>query len=95
MVGNDVIDLRDPETAPGSQHPRFDARVFAPAERALLGASTDARRLRWILWAAKEAAYKVARKIDARAVFSPRRFVVDLAARHVLWEGTRLRVDVD
>jgi phosphopantetheinyl transferase (holo-ACP synthase) len=95
MVGNDVIDLRDPETAPGSEHPRFDGRVFAPAERELLGASTDPRRLRWILWAAKEAAYKVARKIDARAVFSPSRFLVDRDACEVLWEGTRLRLDVD
>ena len=28
MVGNDVVDLGDPETRPGATHPRFDARVF-------------------------------------------------------------------
>jgi phosphopantetheinyl transferase (holo-ACP synthase) len=95
MIGNDVIDLLDPETAPGSAHPRFDRRVFAPKERLLLAASTDSRRLRWILWAAKEAAYKVARKLDRRAVFSPPRFVVDLDACEVHWEGRRLSLDVD
>ena len=78
MVGNDVVDLGDREVLEGPAHPRFDARVFASAERALLGASADPDRLRWTLWAAKEAAYKLARKRDARVIFSPRRFVVSL-----------------
>ena len=78
MIGNDVVDLRDPETRPGAHHPRFDGRVFAPSERDLLERSGAPNRLRWMLWAAKEAAYKVARKIDPRTVFSPARFVVEL-----------------
>ena len=53
MLGNDVIDLADPETS--SRHPRFDARVFGATERALLARSEDAGRLRQVLWAAKEA----------------------------------------
>ena len=36
MLGNDVIDLGDPETRPGALHPRFDARVFTQRERAAL-----------------------------------------------------------
>ena len=76
MVGNDVIDLGDPETRAGSCHARFDARVFDDDERALLLASADPTRRRWVLWAAKEAAFKVARKLDGATVFSPRRFVV-------------------
>lgn len=78
MIGNDVIDLGDPETAAGACHARFDARVFAPAELAALAASAAPRRLRWTLWAAKEAAYKVARKLDRTIAFAPRRFVVQL-----------------
>lgn len=78
MIGNDVVDLGDPETAPGAQHPRFDERVFAPEERDALARSGAPNRLRWTLWAAKEAAYKVARKLDPRVVFSPKRFVVCL-----------------
>ena len=32
--------------------------------------------MRWALWAAKESAYKVARKLDTRVYFSPRSFTV-------------------
>jgi phosphopantetheinyl transferase (holo-ACP synthase) len=80
MVGNDVIDLGDPEARPAGCHARFDARVFAPDELELLLASAAPVRLRWILWAAKEAAFKVAKKLDAATVFSPRRFVVQPAS---------------
>jgi phosphopantetheinyl transferase (holo-ACP synthase) len=78
MVGNDVVDLLDPETRPASCHARFDERVFAPGERDALRASAAPGRLRWLLWAAKEAAYKVAKKQDPRTVLSPRAFVVRL-----------------
>lgn len=99
MLGNDVVDLTDPEALAGASHPRFDARVFAPAERAALRASEDPMRLRWTLWAAKEAAYKAARQMDAGVVFSPRAFVVTLGcgfAGHVEHAGRRfaLRVEV-
>ena len=72
MLGNDVVDLRDPETAPGASHARFDDRVFAPSE---LAAVTD-ESSRWRLWAAKESSYKAARKLDPTLGFSPRRFEV-------------------
>ena len=80
MIGNDIVDLGDPELCPELRHTRFDARVYAPSERAALEASGAPERLRWIFWAAKEAAYKVARKIDPRVIFSPPRFRVELAA---------------
>jgi hypothetical protein len=79
LIGNDVVDLRDPDAAPEGRHPRFDARVFSRAELQALDRSGAAERLRWIFWAAKEAAYKVARKLDHEVVFSPSRFVVELA----------------
>ncbi len=78
MIGNDVVDLADPEVAGGERHPRFDARVFAPEERIRLGASADRERLRWMLWSAKEAAYKALRRSDPALVFAPSRFVVRL-----------------
>jgi len=80
MVGNDVVDLSDQDVR-CAPHPRFDARVFAAGERAALDASGARTRLRWMLWAAKEAAYKLVRKRDPRVSFSPRRFVVRLDAR--------------
>jgi phosphopantetheinyl transferase len=75
MVGNDVVDLRDPEADPGRLSDRFDERVFCAEERATL---TDDSERRWKLWAAKEAAYKVAVKQDPATIFSPSRFRVCL-----------------
>jgi len=81
MVGNDVVDLADPETRDGACHARFDERVFGALELATLRISAEPARLRWLLWAAKEASYKVARKDDPRTVFSPRAFEVCLTRR--------------
>lgn len=78
MVGNDLVDLRDPETRPAALHARFDERAFAAAERERLRGSPAPDRLRWILWAAKEAAYKLARKLDGETPFAPARWVVNL-----------------
>jgi len=79
MVGNDVIDLGDREVIEGPAHPRFDQRVFTAAERALLRSSRAPELLRWTLWSAKEAAYKLTRKRNPGVIFSPRRFAVRLA----------------
>ncbi len=97
MIGNDVVDLADPESRPGASHPRFDARVFGPDELAALAAEPEPARLRWTLWAAKEAGYKVARKLAPRTIFAPRRFQVRLGAGgvgHVHWEGAALPLRV-
>lgn len=97
MIGNDVVDLRDPEVR-GTSHPRWDMRVFSAPEQEAIQASGAPNRLRWILWAAKEAAYKVARKLDRRTVFSPPRFEVrlDVTLRgHVHHPGGTLPVVVD
>jgi phosphopantetheinyl transferase (holo-ACP synthase) len=95
MLGNDVIDLGDPETQPGARHPRFDARVFTPAERAALASAAHPERLRWQLWALKEAAYKCLKKLEPETCFSPQRFSVHFAndrALSVEHAGRRLRV---
>jgi phosphopantetheinyl transferase (holo-ACP synthase) len=98
MVGDDVIDLGDPETRPDACHARFDARVFDASELRLLAGSETPVRLRWILWAAKEAAYKVAKKHDRATVFSPVRFVVQPggdARATVQHEGRRYAVALE
>jgi phosphopantetheinyl transferase (holo-ACP synthase) len=81
MIGDDIVDLGDPETRAGAEHPGFDARVFAPSELAALARSRDRRTLRWILWSAKEATYKAAKRRAPGTVFSPRRFVVTFTGR--------------
>ncbi|HEM47401.1 MAG TPA: 4-phosphopantetheinyl transferase family protein [Alphaproteobacteria bacterium] len=78
-VGNDVVDLEDPDNRPTAIHPRFDRRVFTDAELARLNDASDEdarHRLRWSLWAAKESALKYLRQIDARISWHPREFAV-------------------
>ena len=77
MVGNDVVDLRDAD-ASDAMRPRFDARVFCDEELQALDAAPDRALARWTRWAAKEAAYKAAKRVDAEVVFSPARFRTDL-----------------
>jgi hypothetical protein len=84
MVGNDIVDLEDEDAREGARHPRFDQRAFAESERRLLGADPSDSRLRWILWAAKESAYKVARRRRSAVGFAPVCFVVTLDAE---WRG--------
>jgi phosphopantetheinyl transferase (holo-ACP synthase) len=98
MVGNDVVDLFDPAVVAGPRHPRFDARVFAPSEHRALRESAEPNPLRWVFWAAKEAAYKVAKKLDAAAVWSPLRFVVCFERGlegAVEYKGLRIPVQVE
>src|SRR5439155_10573151 len=64
MIGNDIVDLGDSESHAEGRHPRFDGRVFDETEHALIDATPEPERVRWLLWAAKESAYKAARKED-------------------------------
>jgi phosphopantetheinyl transferase (holo-ACP synthase) len=98
MLGNDVVDLADAEAAHAACHPRFDARVFGERERRRLETAEDPLRMRWILWAAKESAYKAARRRDPSVIFSPRRFEVQLDASlrgRVRYPGGVLAVRVE
>ncbi len=76
LVGNDVVDLRDPQSSPEALHARFDERAFTAEEREALSASVSRHALRWAFWAAKESAYKVAKKLDPTVRFFPRDFAV-------------------
>jgi hypothetical protein len=77
-VGNDVVDLGDPETRLCGLHPRWVERVFGAAERTALDASPSRHLLHWALWAAKESAYKARKRLEPGTVFSPKEFEVEL-----------------
>jgi hypothetical protein len=78
VIGNDVVDLRDPDARPEALHPRFDPRAFHAAERAFVGTGPGANRRRWSLWAAKEAAHKALRQERPEWGFAPRHYRVSL-----------------
>jgi phosphopantetheinyl transferase (holo-ACP synthase) len=102
MIGNDVVDLADRESAPLAMHPRFDERVFTAEELVWLRRHGRADRRRWMLWAAKESGFKAAKQLDPTTSFSPRRLLVRLGDQG---EGTvrlgeqtfslRVRLDAD
>jgi len=91
MVGNDVVDLLDPETAVEGLNPRFDERVFTSDERRQLAAASDAHILRWTMWAAKESAYKLAKRFKHSTAFAHSLFETELGengrgtVRHGAW----------
>jgi phosphopantetheinyl transferase (holo-ACP synthase) len=70
-VGNDVVDLLDPDAQAEGLHPRFDAKAFTPEERAWIAGGPGANRRRWSLWAAKEAAHKALRQEAPELGFAP------------------------
>jgi len=78
-VGNDVVDLADPETRLCGLRPRWVERVFGAAERQALDASSSRHLLHWALWAAKESAYKARKRFEPKTVFSPKEFEVELS----------------
>jgi phosphopantetheinyl transferase (holo-ACP synthase) len=80
MIGNDVVDLDDEEAQLHALHPRFDERVFGTVELEAIRASGEPHRLRWLLWAAKESAYKLLRRTLPDLGLSPRAFAVRLSA---------------
>ena len=63
LVGNDVVDLTDPRCQGRSESVRFLARVCTAAEAVRIRGSDTPDRTLWLLWAAKEAAFKVVSKV--------------------------------
>lgn len=78
LVGNDVVDLRDRPSQPKAIHPRWDSRVFTSEELRRLADSPSIHRERWRMWAAKEGAFKVAKKLVPGLPFFPTSFSVEL-----------------
>ncbi len=62
LVGNDVVDLRDPRCVGKWRDERFLARILTGAEASAVRASSDPDVALWLAWAGKETAYKIASK---------------------------------
>jgi 4'-phosphopantetheinyl transferase EntD len=76
LIGNDLVDLRAREAAGKSGDARFVKRVFTAREAELIGGSASPDTALWMLWSAKEAAYKVARKLAPDVIFAHSRYEV-------------------
>ncbi len=91
-VGNDVVDLGDPQIAEHHLRARFIERVCAREEADR--ARGDKRAL-WSLFAAKEAAYKVLVKLGQPVGFAHREIVVAEGWRSVAFRGVRLDLHLE
>lgn len=73
--GNDVVDLCAEDNRRSASNPRYAQRVLNDHEYARLKESDQSELLLWLLWSAKEAAYK-SLSPDGQLVFSQRQFEV-------------------
>jgi hypothetical protein len=76
LIGNDLVDLRAREAEGKWGDARFVKRVFTAREAELIAGSGSPDTALWMLWAAKEAAYKVARKLAPDVIFAHSRYEV-------------------
>ena len=76
VVGNDIVDLRDPETIGKAEQSRFVERVLTGDEQTIRRQKTD--RDLWSRWAAKESVWKVVVKTHGERLM-PRQLHVDAA----------------
>ena len=74
VVGNDVVDLRHPDTWQKSRDQRFVRRVFLPEEEKRIYNDPDPDGCLWMFWAAKEAAYKIFSKENPSVSSSPLKY---------------------
>jgi 4'-phosphopantetheinyl transferase EntD len=91
-VGDDVVDLGDPQIAEHHLRARFVERVCSREEASR--ARGDKRAL-WSLFAAKEAAYKVLVKLGHHVGFAHRDLVVAEGWRSVAFRDVRLDLRVE
>jgi hypothetical protein len=77
-VGNDIVDLTNRRSQKKIDDLRFIDRILGPEERDDFMRSADRSAILWAFWAGKETAYKICRKLDLRAAFSPRLYRVNL-----------------
>lgn len=78
-LGNDLIDFRASHNLGRAEQPRLLARVLTASERTQLANQGSGDVGFALLWSAKEAAYKAAKKIQPALVFAPGRWQVDCA----------------
>lgn len=95
FVGNDVVDLDDPDNGRSFRSARFVARIASEEERARIAVTSDPYALVASLFAAKEAAFKVVAKLMPGAVFAHRRFRVGVELGHVEYGELRLPLRIE
>ncbi|MFQ5649426.1 MAG: 4'-phosphopantetheinyl transferase superfamily protein [bacterium] len=92
LVGNDIVDLNEAGIRGKSRHTRFVTRVFTEKERKMIHAAPNSDLALWILWAAKESAYKIVSKRFGPPVFSHQKFEASFEKEESWFEEDRSAV---
>ncbi len=71
-MGNDIVDLQDARIASNWQRPRYLEKIFTPQERAWIQQANQPDMRVWMLWSAKESAYKLSRQLGAERAYAPK-----------------------
>jgi hypothetical protein len=78
IIGNDVVDLGNPDALGKSRDDRFVRRVFLPEEKTQIRQDSDPDCILWVLWAAKETVYKIISKKHPAIHSGPLKYRVHL-----------------
>lgn len=76
LIGNDIVDLKNPDIEYKHQDKRFLNRILSSSELEVFEKAEDKKLCLWKIWSGKEAAYKVIKKLYPKTVFSHSKFVV-------------------
>ncbi len=88
MIGNDIVDLADPQATGKGRDIRFINRVFTTDERHKILDSDEPDIVLWSLWAGKETGYKAMSKTHPAVSSSPGRYAVQLSDTPLPKSGT-------
>ena len=91
LLGNDLIDLKDPDAAGIMQNRRFLQRVYSAEELEFITQSANPFESAWLFWGAKESAFKALRR-TRNIVFSPRNINLSFDLANVVIDNTSLRL---
>jgi len=71
LIGNDIVYLKAARLGGKDQHQAFLNKILSAEEQQILRTSDSPALTLWKFWSAKEAAYKILKKLEPQMVFSP------------------------
>lgn len=77
-VGNDIVDLNSPFVKEKRSDERFIKRILTETEQRLIARPDFPEHMLWVLWAAKETAYKAVSKSLPGISSAPKRYAVSI-----------------
>jgi phosphopantetheinyl transferase (holo-ACP synthase) len=95
-LGNDIVDLADPDSDLSSYRSSFVDRVLHPSEKSyfegpeFIASKEKFQILFWSIWSLKEAAYKALKRCLPQLIFSPAKFSVSRNLSDINFENFHL-----